>query len=203
MSKVITIVPEGDTRVYIEFQCNASKSTNQPQPGGTNHQNEAKWCVHWLTNRQIMSHCFRTWKANTSFQEKKKREFLYAAYIDICTTSKRKSSTWHPLHPLASTDIWCTFHLCQALHHPDTSSGPVVFSAQITTQEQTRFNYWSEQCLCHRGLWVSSDWMRKKKSSNHTSQKKIDIKMEMTQLLLLTRNVPNNLPFWVFGSYSA
>lgn len=127
-----------------------------------------------------------------------KKALLCAAYINICI----KSSTWHPRHPPASTDIWCIFHRCQAPHHPDTSSGPVVFSAQKTTQEQTHFNYWSVQCLCHRGLWVSSGRI-KKKSLNYTSQKKIDIKMEMTQLLLLTQNVPNNLAFWVFGSYLA
>lgn len=37
--------------------------------------------------------------------------------------------TWHPLHPPASTDRWCTSHRCPAPRHPDTSSGPVVSSA--------------------------------------------------------------------------
>lgn len=90
-----------------------------------------------------------------------KKALLCAAYINICITNQRKSSTWHPRHPPASTDIWCIFHPCQAPHHPDTSSGPVVFSAQKTTQEQTHFNYWSVQCLCHRGLWVSSGRIKK------------------------------------------
>lgn len=93
------------------------------------------WC--WCTGTsELMKAVTMNRKGKTCVPGR--QQIACTAYVHTCKTSifsLWKSSwvykcTWHPLHPPALTDKWCTSHRCPAPRHPDTSSGPGVFSAE-------------------------------------------------------------------------